>query len=74
MGDVEKPAINALHDDHNAYIGAQNIFPKIFEYIMTQEDHKLRYQKCDLHLSTPPLEFNCLTRNTKHDTRNILQI
>ena len=23
------------------------------EYIMTQTDHKCRYQKCDFHLSTP---------------------
>ena len=24
------------------------------EYIMTQKDHKCRYQKCDFHLSIPP--------------------
>ena len=24
------------------------------EYIMTQKDHKCRYQKCDFYLSTPP--------------------
>ena len=23
------------------------------EYIMTQKDHKCRYQKCDFHLSNP---------------------
>ena len=23
------------------------------EYIMTQKDHKCRYQKCDFHFSTP---------------------
>ena len=35
------------------------------EYIMTQKDHKCRYQKCAFHLSTPPpLEFGCLTCNT----------
>ena len=43
------------------------------EYIMTKIDHKIRYQKCDFHLSTP-LEFSCLTRNTIRDARNILKI
>ena len=47
------------------------------EYIMTQKDHKYRYQKCDFHFSTPPpplVELSYLTRYTIRDAKNILQI
>ena len=53
-----------VHNEHNAYIGAQNLLQKMkinstsmrtgnVEYIMRQKDHKCRYQKCDFHLATP---------------------
>ena len=40
-------------------------------YIMTPKDHKYQYQKCDFSLVDIPLDFSCLTRNTKRDVRNI---
>ena len=51
-------------DEHNAYTSAQNFNRKLkinsmsirtgnIESIMTQKDHKCRYQKWDFHLSTP---------------------
>ena len=45
-------------------INYMSIRPSKVEYIMTQKDHKCRYQKCDFHLSIPlgfSLEFSCLT-------------
>ena len=36
------------------------------EYIMTQKDHKCRYQKCDFHLSTP---FRIWLSYSEHKTR-----
>ena len=34
-------------------INFRSIWTGNVEYIMTQKDHKCRYQKCDFHLSTP---------------------
>ena len=34
-------------------INSMSITTSNVEYIMTQKDHKCRYQKCDFHLSTP---------------------
>ena len=34
-------------------INSMSIITGNDEYIMTQKDHKCRYQKCDFHLSTP---------------------
>ena len=34
-------------------INSMSISTGNVEYIMTQKDHKRRYQKCDFHFSTP---------------------
>ena len=34
-------------------INPMSIMTGNVKYIMTQKDHKCRYQKCDFHLSTP---------------------
>ena len=60
----QNDTVYARHYEHNAYIGAKIFYRKLkintismrtgnVEYIMTQKDHKCRYQKCDFHLSTP---------------------
>ena len=44
------------------------------DYIVTQKDNIYVGIKSVIFTSRPPLEFSCLTRNTKRDARNILQI
>ena len=54
-------------------INSMSIRTGYVEYIMSQKITSGGIKKCDFHLSTP-LEFNCLTRNTKRNAMNILQI